>query len=77
MVVVAVDGDLPDRARIASYTVSYAGDAPHTAMLLCDREDGTRSLRACPDPELALQLTREEGCGREIRFLGAERAELS
>ena len=73
---VVVDGDLPSQARIASYTVSYVGDTPHTAIVLCDREDGSRSLRACPDPKLALQLTLEEGCGREIRFFGTDRAEL-
>ncbi len=73
---VVVDGELPSQAQIASYTVSYVGDTPHTAILLCDRDDGSRSLRACPDPSLALQLTLEEGCGRKIRFLGTDRAEL-
>lgn len=71
-----VDNDLPSTARIAGYTVSFEAGEPHTVTLLCDREDGSRSLVALPDPDLGLRLTREEGCGRELRFHGRDRAEL-
>ena len=73
---VPVCSDVPTQARIAGYTVSYKGEAPHTAVLLCDGEDGSRSLLALPDPDLALRLTREEGCGRDLRFTSPERAEF-
>jgi acetyl-CoA C-acetyltransferase len=73
---VAVDDDVPSQARIAGYTVTYEADEPRSAILLCDREDGSRSLIALPDPDLALRLTREEGCGRDLRFTSPERAEF-
>ena len=73
---VKVDSQVPSKARIASYTVSYQEDTPHTAIVLCDRDETSRSLLSLVDPELALRLTLEEGCGREIRFLENGRAEL-
>ena len=73
---VKVDSEVPSKARIASYTVSYREGTPHTAIVLCDRDENSRSLLSLADPELALRLTLEEGCGREIRFLENGRAEL-
>ena len=64
--VVPVRKDAPGRGRIASYTVLYEGDAPVRSILLCDLEDGTRSLVVDEDRERAAQWVVSEGCGRPV-----------
>lgn len=68
---VRVAKDAPGRGRVNSYTVLYDGDVPARAVLLCDLEDGTRSLVVAHDPELAASLVEAEGCGRAVR-IGAD-----
>ena len=74
---VEVVDDRPERARIVSYTVTFEAEAPSTAILLCERDDGRRVLVALRDQDLALELTRSEGCGREVAFRGDDRAILA
>lgn len=74
---VEVVDDRPERARIVSYTVAFEAEAPSTAILLCERDDGRRVLVALRDQDLALELTRSEGCGREVAFRGDDRAILA
>ncbi|MGI9431332.1 MAG: acetyl-CoA acetyltransferase, partial [Myxococcota bacterium] len=68
---VRVVKDAPGRGRVTSYTVFYEGDVPARAVLLCDLEDGTRSLVLTPDAETATSLVESEGCGRAVR-IGAD-----
>jgi hypothetical protein len=42
-------------------------------VLLCELEDGRRTLSSCADPDLAALAMREELCGRTLR-LGAHGA---
>ena len=63
---VVVDPEATGRARIASYTVSQSRDAAKGVALILDFEDGRRTLRVLPDPELAERGMREELCGRAV-----------
>ncbi len=54
--------------RVASYTVQYEGDAPARAVLLCDLDDGRRTLATCSDPAVARLGTEAELCGHEVRL---------
>ncbi|MBY0399146.1 acetyl-CoA acetyltransferase [Myxococcota bacterium] len=63
---VAVDPAAKGRARVASYTVSQAKDVANGVALFLDLEDGRRTLRVDPDPELAALAMREELCGRTV-----------
>ncbi|HLK11363.1 MAG TPA: acetyl-CoA acetyltransferase [Candidatus Binatia bacterium] len=56
------------RATVASYTVLHEGAAPPRAILLCELEDGRRTLCESPDPALVESLEREEWCGRPVRI---------
>ncbi len=55
-------------ATVATYTVLYEGEKPSRAVLLCDLADGRRALVATQDEPLALDMTREEFCGRAVRI---------
>ena len=55
-------------ATIASYTVLYESGAPKRAVLLCDLDDGRRTLVLCDDRQLVALATREELCGRALRI---------
>jgi acetyl-CoA C-acetyltransferase len=57
-------------ATVATYTVLYQGGAPARTVLLCDLEDGRRTLASDADPALAALATREELCGRVVRIAG-------
>lgn len=63
---VVVDPAATGRARVASYTVSQAKDVANGVALFLDFEDGRRTLRVDPDPELAALAMREELCGRTV-----------
>jgi acetyl-CoA C-acetyltransferase len=54
--------------RIAGYTVHYEGDTPARAVMLCDLEDGRRTLATCSDSAVARLGTETELCGRAVRF---------
>jgi len=56
------------RATVVSYTVVYQGAAPERALLLCELEDGRRTLCESGDPAVMDVLIREEGCGRSARI---------
>lgn len=68
---IPVTRDAPGQGRVATYTVFYEGDRPNRCVLLCDLEDGSRSLVASADAELAARLVESEGCGRAVR-IGAD-----
>jgi acetyl-CoA C-acetyltransferase len=66
----------PGSGPISTYTVLYENERPSTSVLLCDLADGTRSLVASPDPALAEELVRAEGCGRHVRIAAGGEVEL-
>ena len=43
--------------RVASYTVQYEGGAPARAVLLCDLDDGRRTLATCSGTVLGMAKT--------------------
>jgi acetyl-CoA C-acetyltransferase len=55
-------------ARVAGYTVLYAGDRPNETIALCDTADGTRAVAIGEDPALAQVATTSELCGREVEI---------
>jgi acetyl-CoA C-acetyltransferase len=55
-------------ATIASYTVLYQGGVAKRAVLLCDLEDGRRTLALCDDAALIAVATSQELCGRSLRI---------
>lgn len=65
---VEVVRDAVGRASVATYTVSASKDAAHGVALILDLEDGRRTIRVVPDPELAAQGMREELCGRVVEL---------
>jgi len=64
------------RGEVAAYTVLFDAVAPARSVLLCDLEDGTRTLATSADPALAERAQREELCGRALRVAAGE-AELA
>lgn len=60
------------RATVVTYTVVYQGAAPERAVLLCQLEDGRRTLCDSTDPALMDALMREEGCGRPVRIAAGQ-----
>jgi len=63
---VVVDPEASGRARVSSYTVSPSKQPFQGVALFLDFEDGRRTLRVVPDPELAATAMREELCGRAV-----------
>jgi len=57
-------GDYTGSARVAGYTVLYLGDAPFKGLVVCDLEDGRRTIAATEAPELCRAMTGVEVCGR-------------
>jgi acetyl-CoA C-acetyltransferase len=57
-------------AVVASYTVLYEKGEPARSVLLCDLEDGRRTIAQTADAALAALATREEFCGRPVRIAG-------
>jgi acetyl-CoA C-acetyltransferase len=57
----------PGAARVATGTVLHEA-GPLRTVLLCDLEDGRRTLVASPDPGLAARAEREELCDRTLRL---------
>jgi acetyl-CoA C-acetyltransferase len=55
-------------ARVAGYTVLFAGDRPTQTIALCDTEDGARAVAVGEDPALAQWATANELCGREVEI---------
>ena len=55
-------------ATLASYTVLYENGAPKRAVLLCDLDDGRRTLLLCDDADVIAVATQEELCGRVLRI---------
>lgn len=62
--------DAEGRGRVATYTVSTDRHAATGVILLCDLEDGRRTIRVVDDPELATIGLQEELCGREVELGG-------
>jgi acetyl-CoA C-acetyltransferase len=63
---VRVDREAQGRARVSAYTVSHDRNAAQGVPLVCDFEDGRRTLRVVADEALAERGAREELCGREV-----------
>jgi acetyl-CoA C-acetyltransferase len=57
-------------ARIAAYTVTYAGAEPAKCTVIADTPDGARCMASCHDAALARQATREELIGRTVAVDG-------
>jgi acetyl-CoA C-acetyltransferase len=65
---VEVAPDFRGRARVAGYTVLYAGDRPNQTIVVCDTADGARAVAVSEDPALAQVATTSELCGREVEI---------
>ncbi|MFK7898757.1 MAG: hypothetical protein AB8G23_23185 [Myxococcota bacterium] len=63
---VSVDREAQGRARVTAYTVSHDRNAAQGVPLICDFEDGRRTLRVVADEALAEEGERAELCGREV-----------
>lgn len=61
-------------ATVAAYTVLFEQGAPAKTVLLCDLDDGRRTLVIDPDPALALRGTSEELTGRALRIVAGRAA---
>jgi acetyl-CoA C-acetyltransferase len=59
-----------DAGRIATYTVLYDDAGPTRGVVVADREDGTRSVAATTDADLAAAMTTEEFIGRAVQLDG-------
>lgn len=70
---VRVEREAEGRARVAAYTVSHDRNAAQGVPLICDFENGSRTLRVVADEALAQQGAESELCGREVE-LGPEGA---
>jgi acetyl-CoA C-acetyltransferase len=57
-------------ATTESYTVMYSGDGPAIAHVACLTPQGQRTWVNTDDPELMVEMTREEFCGRAARIDG-------
>lgn len=55
-------------ATIATYSVVHDARAPRRTVLLCDFEDGRRTIAQSNDPALADLAESEELCGRRVRI---------
>jgi acetyl-CoA C-acetyltransferase len=55
-------------ATILTYTVVYQRGTPERAIVLCQLEDGRRTLADSREPELMNALMQEEYCGRAARI---------
>jgi acetyl-CoA C-acetyltransferase len=69
---VEIDESFDGVARVAGYTVQYAGTEPARAIALCDGSDGSRALCTGADPALLRLATEDELCGRRVRVTGEE-----
>jgi acetyl-CoA C-acetyltransferase len=58
-------------ARVAGYTVLFAGEEATHTVLLCDTADGARAVAVSEDPALAREGTTHELCGRELEISGS------
>ncbi len=63
---VKFEARLTGRGRVVSYTVPYRGDTPARGIVLCELEDGRRTLASTDDLSLATAMTQEEFCGRPV-----------
>ena len=63
---VEVLADATGDGTIATYTVSYEGDAPTRAGLIVDLDDGRRTVTSSREQEIANALVASEGCGRAV-----------
>jgi len=63
---VDVQTDAEGRARVTTYTVSRFGELEQGLALICDFDDGRRTLRMVDDPDLAREATERELIGREV-----------
>jgi acetyl-CoA C-acetyltransferase len=63
-----LDSKLSGPARVITYTVLDAEAEAARGVLLCEMEDGRRSLAVCDDPARSASMTLEEYCGREVEL---------
>ena len=66
-----VVADARGQGTLRTYTVLAQRDASERAVLMCDLDDGRRTLVTSDDPELASALMHEELCGRALEVEGA------
>ena len=72
-----VVADAEGPAVVETYTVMHERDgSPSTAHLVCTLPDGRRAVATVDDADAMRSLTTSEGCGRAVRLLGANKAEL-
>ena len=62
----ALVADYRGPARVVAYTAVYLGDEPLEGIAVCDLPDGNRTIAKTDDADLALAMTTEEFCGRNV-----------
>lgn len=62
----AIVDDASGRARIVTYTVLFAGDAPSHAVALCDLAAGGRAIVRVDDQGIMEAMMHQEFCGRDV-----------
>ena len=62
-----LDGRFEGAARVGGYTVLHEAGDPKRAIVVCDLENGDRTVAASEDPSLLAACMAEEWCGRTVR----------
>ena len=68
---VPLEAELHGPARVLAYTVTYLGEEPHQGILLCENDQGQRTLALCEDRDRLIAMTRDELCHQEVKLAGS------
>ena len=68
MATVPVEADASGAGTIATYTVSFEGDAPVRASMIVELDAGGRTVTSTTDRETCEALLNAEGCGRPVHL---------
>ncbi|MEE3326733.1 MAG: acetyl-CoA acetyltransferase [Myxococcota bacterium] len=69
--IVPLESELHGPARVLAYTATYLGDEPHQGILLCENDQGKRTLALCEDRDRVAAMTREEFCQKQVELAGS------
>ena len=56
---------------VLAYTVTYLGEEPHQGILLCENDQGKRTLALCEDQDRLTAMTHDEFCHQEVELAGS------
>ncbi len=68
---VPLEAELHGPARVLAYTVTYLGEEPHQGILLCENDQGKRTLALCEDRDRLTAMTHDEFCHQEVELVGS------